>query len=113
MSKASDTIELAQSFLGDDIEFTELHQVYELQSLLAPVIAYKILLEIAINAEDAKERRLAAAKLLDASTEAPERIANRLRESMFKDLTLEQLQAIIQTGQTNPAKALEMFKNVN
>ena len=101
------SIEQAESFIGSGIQFDRLDQVFDLQRLMGPVIAYKILLEVAINSADAKERRMAASKLLDAAAEDPEKIANRLRASVFHDLSLEQLQAVVQTGITDPEEAVK------
>lgn len=103
-------IEEAQSFLGDDLQLTRLDQVFELQRLMGPVIAYKVLLGLVINGADAKEQRLAASKLLDAANEDPEQIAARLRASIFHDLTLAQLEAIVMTGVTDPAKAVDTLR---
>ena len=74
---------------------------------MGPVIAYKILLEVAINSSDVKERRMAASKLLDAAGEDPEAIANRLRQSIFSELSLDELQAVVQTGITDPEDAVK------
>ncbi len=108
---ATDTISQAAGFLGEDLEFKRLDQVYDLQRLIGPVIAYKILLNLAINSVDPKEQRLAASQLLDTGGESAEAIANRLRKSIFKELTLQQLEAVIQTGITDPEKALEALES--
>lgn len=107
------TIEAAQSIIGEDMEFERLDQIYDLQRLIGPVIAYKILLEIAINSADSKEKRMAASKLIDAVNEEPERVAERLRASVFADLTLEQLQAVVQTGVTDPEEAVRRLKDAS
>ena len=112
MVSADSTIKEAQSFIGDDITYERLDQVFDLQRLMGPVIAYKILLEIAINASDTKERRLAASQLLNSASEAPEKLAERLRASVFSSLSLEQLQAVIQTGITDPEKAIQKMYDV-
>ena len=104
------TIEAAQAILGEDLEFSRLDQVSDLQRLMGPVIAYKILLELSINASDPKEQRLAAAKILDSSKEDPEKISQRLRKSIFSELTLDQLQAVVQTGITDPDKAVARIR---
>lgn len=107
-----DAISQAQSFLGGDLRFDRLDQIFELQRLMGPVIAYKILLGIAINSADPKEQRLAAAKLLDAAGEAPEKVAARLRASIFKDMSLQELEAIVNTGITDPDEATRELKLV-
>jgi hypothetical protein len=101
----------AESYVGSGITFDRLDQIFDLQRLFGPVIAYKILLEIAINAEDVKERRQAASKLLDATSEEPEKIASRLRESIFSSLSLAELEAMVQTGVTDPELAVEKLKS--
>lgn len=112
MARAAKTIDAAQEFVGKDLQFDRLDQVYDLQRLVGPVIAYKVLLEIAINSEDAKERRLAASQLVSAADEDPERIAERLRASIFHDLSLEDLEAVVQTGITDPAEAVAKLREV-
>lgn len=106
------TIQAAQAFVGQELDFSRLDQIYDLQRLLGPVLAYKILLEIAINAEDAKERRLAASQLLQAADEDPEKVAERLRASVFHDLSLEDLQAIVQSGITDPRVAVARLREI-
>ena len=101
------SIAQAEAVIGEGITFDRLDQIFELQRLMGPVIAYKILLEVAINSADVKERRMAASKLLDAASEDPEKIANRLRASVFHELSLEQLQAVVQTGITDPEEAVK------
>ncbi len=100
-------ISQAEAFIGSGIEFDRLDQIFDLQRLMGPVIAYKILLEVAINSSDVRERRMAASRLRDSVGEDPEKIANRLRQSVFSDLSLEQLQAVVQTGITDPEVAVE------
>ena len=103
----SDVITQAQEIVGSGVTFDRLDQIFDLQRLLGPVIAYKVLLEVAINSADVKEKRMAASKLIDAASEDPEQIANRLRASIFHDLSLEQLQAVVQTGITDPEEAVK------
>ena len=110
VAQTDKTIEAAQAILGEDLEFSRLDQVSDLQRLMGPVIAYKILLELSINASDPKEQRLAAAKILDSSKEDPEKISQRLRKSIFSELTLDQLQAVVQTGITDPDKAVARIR---
>ena len=110
MASADKTIEAAQQFIGADLDFSRLDQIFDLQRLIGPVIAYKILLELAINAEDAKERRLAASQLLTNAKEDPEKVAERLRASIFHTLSLEDLQNIVQSGITDPEAAVRKMK---
>jgi len=112
MAKVTKHIESAQEVIGgDNLDLSRLDQIFDLQRLMGPVIAYKSLLEIVINSSDDKERRMAAAKLLDHSGEEPERIAERLRASIFSELTLEELQAVVQTGVTDPKAAIKLVKD--
>jgi hypothetical protein len=102
----NDSIEQAEAVVGENMRFERLDQIYDLQRLMGPVIAYKVLLEIVINSSDDKERRQAASRLLDSAAEEPEKIANRLRASIFHELSLEELQAVVQTGITDPESAV-------
>lgn len=103
-------IEQAQAIVGTKVEFDRLDQIFDLQRLIGPVIAYKKLLEITINSVDPKEQRLAASKLLDSAGEDPERIAERLRASIFHNLSLDELHAIVQTGVTDPEEAMKRLE---
>jgi len=113
MAKLDKVIDQAQTIVGSGLSFERLDQIFDLQRLLGPVIAYKRLLEITMNSIDVKEQRLAASKLLDAAGEEPEKIAERLRASIFHDLTLDQLELIVQTGITDPEEALKEVKRVS
>lgn len=106
------TLAAAQTIVGEAgaLDLSKLDRIYDLQRLLGPIIAYKILLEISINSADAKERRMAASKLLDAANEDPEKIADRLRASVFESLSLQELEAIVQTGITDPEEALNRLR---
>jgi hypothetical protein len=112
MASADRTISAAQDFIDDDFQYDRLDQIFDLQRLMGPVIAYKVLLDLTINAADPKERRLAASQLLSSATNDPEKLAERLRASLFVNLSLEQLQAVIQTGITDPEKAVKKLKEV-
>lgn len=110
--KTDKTIETAADIIGGDhLDFSRLDQIFDLQRLLGPVIAYKALLEIVINSSDSKECRMAAAKILDHSGEDPEKIAERLRASIFSELSIEELQAVVQTGITDPKAAIKLVKD--
>lgn len=113
MSKVADVFKEAEAFLGSGIDLSRLDQIYDLQRLLGAVVAYKVLLGIAVNGADAKERRMAAAKLLDSTSEPPEQIVERLRSSIFQNMSLQELEAIIQTGITDPAKAVQAVRKVD
>ena len=105
-------IETAQAVIDSSgLDLTRLDQIFELQRLMGPIIAYKRLLEIVINSADDKEVRMAAAKLLDHSGEEPEKIAERIRKSVFSELSLEELDAVVQTGITDPQRALRLVKD--
>lgn len=110
MASRNDAVEAAEAFIGSGIQFDRLDQINDLQRLFAPVIAFKVLLELMINAADPKERRLAASQILQSTSEDPEKIALRLRASIFKDLSLEDLQAVVQTGITDPIEAVKAVK---
>lgn len=109
---ADKTISAAQEALGSGLDFTRLDQIFDLQRLLGPVVAFKILLEVAINATDAKTRLAAATQILQHAKEDPEKVIERLRASVFHDLSLEDLQAIIQTGITDLGAAHAELKKI-
>ncbi len=111
MAETENSIEAAQAIIGDDLDLSRLDQIFDLQRLIGPVIAYKRLLEIIISSSDDKEIRMAASKLLDHSDEDPERIAERLRASIFRDISLEELEAVVNTGITDPKRALKLVKS--
>lgn len=109
------TIAAAQEIVtdGDSLDLSKLDRIYDLQRLLGPILAYKVLLEISVNSADSRERRQAATTILNASSEDPERIADRLRASIFQDLSLDQLNAIVQTGITDPEQALAKLEKAS
>lgn len=112
MSKLDSNIKTAEDIIGgESLDLSRLDQIFDLQRLMGPVIAYKALLEIVVNSTDDKERRMAAAKILDHSEEDPQRIADRLRSSVFSELSLEELQAVVNTGITDPDKAIRLVKD--
>ena len=92
MAKTNNSIEAAQAIIGDELDLSRLDQIYDLQRLMGPVIAYKRLLEIIINTKDEKEARQAAQALLTTASEDPEKIADRLRASVFSDISIEELE---------------------
>ena len=112
MNTSNQTIEQAQAFIGDDLKLDRLDQIFDLQRLLGPVIAYKVALGVAVNSKDPKVQLSAARTLLDATGEDPSTIAERLRASLFKDLTLQQLEAVVQTGITDPEEAVKKLRLV-
>lgn len=113
--KTDKTIAAAEQFIGGaegGLKFDRIDQIFDLQRLMGPVIAYKVLLDITINSVDPKEQRMAASRLLDSAGEDPEKIAARLRASIFHEMSLEELQAIVQTGVTDPEEAVRRLKAV-
>lgn len=112
-AKLDSTIKAAQQIVtdGEELDLSKLDRIFDLQRLLGPVLAYKVLLEISVNSADARERRQAATTILSAADESPEKISERLRASVFQDLTLEQLNAIVQTGITDPEAALRKLQD--
>ena len=112
MTKVDKALQSAEGIIGTEaLDLSRLDQIFDLQRLMGPVIAYKRLLEILINSSDDKEVRMAAAKILDHSGEEPEKIAERLRASVFSELSLEELDAVVQTGVTDPKAALKLVKS--
>ena len=112
-AKLDKSIAAAHAVISDQgLDLNRLDQIFDLQRLMGPVIAYKRLLEIVINSSDDKEVRMAAAKILDHSGEEPEKIAERLRASVFSELSLEELDAVVQTGVTDPKEALKLVEVV-
>lgn len=113
MSTSADkTIQAAQEFVGEGLDFSRLDQIFDLQRLLGPVLAYKVLLDLAVNAATAGDKLKAANSLLTHAKEDPEKLAERLRASVFHDLSLEDLQAMISSGITDPARAAAKLKEI-
>lgn len=79
---------------------------YDQLRLIGAVVGLKKLLEVALSASKDSDK-VSAAKELSRLDEPPEVIAERLRGAPFVDLTLDQLEAIVLTGEMDPVKAMK------
>lgn len=104
-----DSIETAEALMEAGFSLEGLDATHDMQRLMGPIIGMKVLLEVAVDSPSAEERRKAASQLVRAVDEEPEEIADRIRQSAFKDLSIDELRAVVSTGILDPEKALEEF----
>lgn len=104
-----DSIETAEALMEAGFSLDGLDAIHDAQRLIGPIIGMKILLETAVEGTDLEERRKAATQLIKSVDEEPEDIADRIRQSAFKDLSIDELRAVVSTGILDPEKALEEF----
>lgn len=106
MADEAKVIDIAEKMVDSGLSLDGLDQVFENQRLIGLVMAQQALLEtIATGPVD--ERRKAAYQFIRSVDEDPEHIADRIRESAFQDLSLEDLHAIVETGELDPERARE------
>lgn len=90
----------------------KLDEIHDLLRLLGVVLGQVALLDVATDPNARAQARVAAARALTDLHESPEKIAERLRRSPFADLTVAQLEGIVEavkSGQ-NIQVALDTFK---
>lgn len=103
-------ISAAEELLEAGFSLDGLDAINDAQRLIGPVIGYMILLKTAVGATDLEERRKAAQALIKEVDEDPDEIADRIRQSAFKDLDLEDLKMVVATGELDLEKAAEKYK---
>ena len=103
--KALRAAELLEKYSGDIKAIERLDYTYDVLRLVGAVVGLKALLETVVGSSDPK-LRLAAAKELTKLDEDPEVVVERLRSLPQSHLSVEQLEAMIATGELDPEKAL-------
>lgn len=90
-----------------------LDQVHDTLKLVGVVLGQMALIDVVNNPLAKPEARVTAAKALMQIDEAPERIAERLRKSVFSRLSVQELGAMIEKvkkGETNLKDLIEQSK---
>lgn len=90
--------------IDGDLRPEGLDQIHDTLKLIGVVLGQMALLEVVTNPAIEAAPRVAAARALMKIDEAPERIAERLRKSMFSRLSVAELGAMIEKvkkGETN------------
>jgi hypothetical protein len=111
MTDRSAAIEELSSLVKEGFKPQSLDQLYDWFKLLGVVFGYITLLDAAVNGSD--KERVPAARTLVNLKEDPESIAERLKRSPFANLSIHQLEAIIQrmkSGETDMDKIIEEVK---
>lgn len=103
-------IDTAEEIQQSGISPEGLESIFDSQRLIGVVLAQMSLLDIMVNSASGEERRKAAYQFLRSVDEDPERIADRLRASAFQDMSLEQLEDIVRTGEMDPEEAKEKLR---
>lgn len=106
---AIDDIETAEELMKAGFSLDGLDALHDAQRLIGPIIGYYVLLRTATGSPSVEERRKAAKALVKEVSEDPEQIADRIRQSAFKDLSLDELEAVVATGELDPERAVEKF----
>lgn len=94
---------------------TSLDQLHNLLGLLGAVLGQITLLEVATDPLATPAARVAAARQLVQSGEDPQSLAARLRASPFVDLSVSDLERIVQelkTRETRKIDLAEIIKSV-
>lgn len=92
---APDAFAVLDRLLGNNFTPTHIGEVHEQLKLLGLVLGRFVLLEVAANSADDKAR-VTAARALATLKESPSDIAERLRRSPFANLTVHELQDIVE-----------------
>jgi len=109
----TNSIDELTSLIGDDFRPESLDQIHDTLRLIGVVLGQMTLLEIATSPAAEAAPRVAAARALMKLDEAPERIAERLRKSVFSRLSVAELGAMIdkvKKGETNLKDLIEQSK---
>jgi len=108
--RAIEATDIIEKVASDQVVVERLDYVYDIMRLVGAVLGLKAILETVVGASDPK-LRLAAAKELIKLDEEPSVIVERLRSLPVANLSVQELEAIVETGQLDPEKALQTFQN--
>jgi hypothetical protein len=107
-------VETLSDLVNSGFQPGKLDEYHDLLKLLGVVLAQVALLDVVSNpVTESKDRVSAARVLLNFTKESPENIAERLRRSPFAELTIEQLQTIVEgvkKGHTDIAALVQAAK---
>lgn len=103
-------VDSLEDLMEEDLQSVErLDYVHDLLKLLGAVLGLHTLLEVSVSGSK-ESARVSAAKELAKLDEDPERIAERLRAAPFADMDMDELRAIVETGELDPEKAMEAVR---
>jgi hypothetical protein len=85
-----------EKLLQSGIDASKLDQAYDALKLMGLVLGHITLLEVANDREADEGARVSAARALTSIKEPPEAIAERIRTSSFKDLSVDELKAMLE-----------------
>lgn len=105
MSGVGKVIDIAEELQNEGVSVDRLDYIYDLQKLLGVVLGLQALLQVVVLSGDDKAR-VSAAKELVRLDEDPDQIAERLRSAPFSDMSVDELEAIVKTGELDPEKAV-------
>lgn len=87
------------SLSSGKFELDRLDKVYDTLRLLGVVLGHMALLKLATDPEADSRARVSAARALLLTRESPESIAERLRRSTLANLTVAQLETMVQQAE--------------
>lgn len=115
MTKKSTTeaTQVLTDLLGDKFSPDRLDQAHDLLKLLGIVLGQMALLEIVTDRGADEKARVSAARALMSVKEDPETIAERLRRSVFADLTTENLHEMFEKARKEENGLDKLLENLN
>jgi hypothetical protein len=108
--RAYKAAELLKEAAPDLEAVTRLDYAYDQLRLVGAVIGLKKLLETVVDPETDEKTRVSAARVLVDLKEEPERIIERLRSAPYADVSVEELERMVATGELNPQDTIQLLE---
>lgn len=90
-------------------DLKRLDHTHEMLRLLGAVLGRKALLELVVESES-EQIRVSAAKELVKLGEDPDRIVERLRSMPFQDMSMSELEALVENGELDTDIAIQALQ---
>lgn len=94
----ADAVETLDDLIHSQFSPERLDQAYDVLKLLGAVLGRYALLKVVTDPRADDKNKVSAARALVSLKERPDEIALRLRASQFADLSIDELQAIVQAA---------------
>ena len=106
--RAQKAAELLKEAAPDLEAVSRLDYTFDQLKLVGAVIGLKKLLETVVDPETDEKTRVSAAKVLVDLKEDPERIIERLRSAPYVEVSVEELEHMIKTGEFDSSETLQL-----
>jgi hypothetical protein len=106
--RAQKAAELLEAAAPDLESVSRLDYTFDQLKLVGAVVGLKKLLETVVDPETDEKTRVSAAKVLVDIKEDPERIIERLRAAPYVEVTVEELEHMIKTGEFDTPETLQL-----